>query len=138
MIPGLGDLAVALDAFAGALEVATGSLGQAVITLTRGADRPRIGNSQLASADCAGQLALLEAHRGNLREAARRASTVLAEASEEQRAGVAHAQIAMAWVHADRGELPRHGRSWSARRARSRALANRGWSSPAISSRHAC
>ena len=104
--PGLGDLAVALDGFAGALEVATGSLGQAVITLTGGADRPRIGNSQPASADCAGQLALIEAHRGNLREAARRASSVLAEASEEQRAGVAHAQIAMAWVHADRGELP--------------------------------
>ncbi len=84
----------------------TGNLNQAVITLTRGADRPRIGNSQPASADCAGQLALIEAHRGNLREAARRASSVLAEASEEQRAGVAHAQIAMAWVHADRGELP--------------------------------
>ena len=104
--PGLGDLAVVMDAFAGAVEVPTGNLNQAVITLTRGADRPRIGNSQLASADCAGQLALIEAHRGNLREAARRASSVLVEASEEQRAGVAHAQVAMAWVHTDRGELP--------------------------------
>ena len=104
--PALGDLAVILDAFAGALEVPAGNLNQAVITLMRGADGPRIGNSQLASADCAGQLALIEAHRGNLREAARRASSVLAMAAEEQRAGVAHAHLAMAWVHTDRGELP--------------------------------
>ena len=104
--PGLGDLAVILDAFTGALEVPTGNLNQAVITLSRGANAPRIGNSQLASADCAGQLALIEAYRGNLREAARRAASVLAVASVEQRGGVAHAHTAMAWVHTDRGELP--------------------------------
>ena len=65
--PGLGDLAVVMDAFAGAVEASTGNLNQAVITLTRGADRPRIGNSRLASADCAGQLAL---HRGPPRQPA--------------------------------------------------------------------
>ena len=129
--PGLGDLAVALDGFAGALEVATGSLGQAVITLTRGADRPRIGNSQPASADCAGQLALIEAYRGNLREAARRAR-LGPRRGVRGAAGRGRARSRSRWHGCTRtaGELPRRGRSWSAPRARSRALANRGSSSP--------
>ena len=117
--PSLGDLAVILDAFAGALEVPTGNLNQAVITLTRGADRPRIGNSQLASADCAGQLALIEAYRGNLREAARRASSVLAVASEEQRAGVAHAHLGDGMgAHGPRRAAPGAGAAGAQSRAR--------------------
>jgi LuxR family maltose regulon positive regulatory protein len=104
--PGLGDLAIILDAVAGALEVATGNLNQAVIALKRGADQPGTAHGRLATADCQGQLALIEAHRGNLSEAARLASSALIAASDEQRTGVTHARIAMAWVHVDRGELP--------------------------------
>ena len=103
--PGLGALAVALDAFAGAVETSTGRIDQAVVTLTRGADRPPIGHSHLASADCAGQLALIDAYRGNLCAAVYRASSVLAAASGEPWPGVAHSELALAWVHADRGEL---------------------------------
>ena len=102
----LADLTVVLDAFAGALDVSAGHLQQAVTALTRGADQPHVGNSHLASADCAGQLALLEAHRGNLRRATRRAEAALAMSGNRQRVGAEQALLALAWVNVDRGELP--------------------------------
>lgn len=100
----LEDLSVLVDALTGAVEVSTGHLDRAAVVLARGADHPVVGESRRSSTDCAGQLALLEAYRGNLGQALRRAHLVLTTAEHGQ-PGVAHAQLAVAWVHADRGEL---------------------------------
>ena len=102
----LADLTVGLDALAGAVEVSTGQLERGGTSLTRGADHPDVGHSEVASNDCAGQLALLEAYRGNLGRAAARAWAVLATAADPRLPGVAHAEIALAWVHTERAELP--------------------------------
>ena len=98
-------LSVVLDALVGAVDATAGRHGSAAAALTRGADRPG-AKCHPSRADCAGQLALLEAHRGNLAEATRRAEAALAIASSEVQAGAAHAHVALASVHADRGELP--------------------------------
>ena len=101
----LVDLAACLDAFAGAVELASGEVDPAIVTLTRGADLVGLGGgARQASLDCAGQLALLEAYLGDLDLATRRAGGVLQEAAGEPLAGVAHAHVAMAWVLAERGQ----------------------------------
>jgi LuxR family transcriptional regulator, maltose regulon positive regulatory protein len=92
-LDGLTDVAAALDAFAGAEEVSRGAHDRAAVTLARGADR---------SMDCAGQLAVLEACRGDLRRATVRARAVLAAATDDSQVGVAHARIALAWVAMER------------------------------------
>ena len=86
-----------LDAFAGAVEVSTGDLESALVTLSRGAER--------SSSDCAGQLAVLEAYRGDLgpRSGTRGSSSGMGRLGTP--AGVAHARVALAWVSVDRGAL---------------------------------
>jgi LuxR family maltose regulon positive regulatory protein len=101
---GVGELSVVLDAVAGAVRVMTGELEQATVNLTRGAAHLSSG-SHPSALDCAGQLALLDAYRGNLGAAARRATAVLSAAGSKH-AGVAHAHVALAWVHSERGEHP--------------------------------
>ncbi|HEX5086281.1 MAG TPA: LuxR C-terminal-related transcriptional regulator [Nocardioides sp.] len=97
-----GGLSVELDALAGAVCVATGELEQAAAHLARGAAQLSSGDD--AALDCAGQLALLDACRGNLDASTRRAASVLSAAADPLQAGVAHAQVALAWVHSERCE----------------------------------
>jgi LuxR family maltose regulon positive regulatory protein len=94
-----------LEAHEGALELGDGDLDHAAATLRHGA----LGVSEeclptTASLDCRGQLALLEAFLGNLRLAGRQATAVLRSASLQGCAGVAHAHLATAWIHLERGE----------------------------------
>ena len=93
----LSELSASLDGFAGAVEVSTGDVESALVTLSRGAER--------SSTDCVGQLAVLEAHRGDLRAAERHARLALREGSADAGAGAAHAAVALAWVSVDRGAL---------------------------------
>ena len=100
----LADLAVCLDALTGALELTQGRLDRAIVSLTWGADLVG-GGGHRAALDCAGQLAVLEAHLGNLDQAVQRAERVLIAADGEHLAGVTHAHLALAWVHVERGQL---------------------------------
>jgi|tagenome__1003787_1003787.scaffolds.fasta_scaffold20985398_4 LuxR family maltose regulon positive regulatory protein len=100
---GIADLSILLDAYAGAAHLMSGQVEHAAATLTRGAGHLSVACHPSAG-DCSGQLALLDAYRGNLREAARRASVLLAGAAGEPRAWVAHAHVALAWVHVERGD----------------------------------
>jgi LuxR family maltose regulon positive regulatory protein len=97
-------LSVVLDAYSGAVDLMAGRVEQAAVALKRGADDRPIA-SRSSSADCAGQLALLEAYRGNLTEATRRATAAFSIGTGEGHSGVAHAHVAIAWVHVERGEL---------------------------------
>ena len=92
----LEDLSAGLDAFEGAAHLASGDHERAAVVLARGADR--------GSLDCAGQLAVVEARRGDLSEAERHARLVLA-AGTGGSVGALHARTALAWVCVDRGEL---------------------------------
>jgi LuxR family transcriptional regulator, maltose regulon positive regulatory protein len=94
-----------VDAQLGALAVYDGDLDHASRLLTRGALGAGTSPTGLAArADCTGQLALLEAYRGNLRRAAHHASSLLAKEPDGAAVGVVHAHLAMAWVHLERSE----------------------------------
>jgi LuxR family maltose regulon positive regulatory protein len=99
------DFSCLLDAQMGALEAWSGDLHAAAVTLTRGAAGAAAATARSARADCEGQLALVEAVRGNLGRATRCASSVLAEADGCAQAGVVPARLARAWVQLERGEL---------------------------------
>jgi LuxR family maltose regulon positive regulatory protein len=99
------ELLAMLDAHVGALELCHGRLDRAEATLRRGAaDATEEQGTSGRPLDCLGQLALLEGFRGNLRQAERQATAVLRGSPPEAHAGVAHAHLAMAWVHLDRAE----------------------------------
>ena len=101
----LPGLVVMLDAHVGSLLVCGGRLGEAARVLGRGADSvgaARAGSA--ARADCLGQLALVEAVRGDLRKAAGDAALVLEGAADSAPAGVVPAQLAAVWVHLARGD----------------------------------
>ena len=99
------ELAPCVDAQLGAIAVYGGDLDQASLLLTRGALGAGTSPAGLAArADCTGQLALLEAYRGNLRRAAHHASELLAKEADGAAVGVVHAHLAMAWVHLARSE----------------------------------
>jgi LuxR family maltose regulon positive regulatory protein len=101
----LPGLSVMLDAHAGSLLVCAGRLHDAARVLTRGADSPAESRAgRAARADCLGQLALVEAVRGDLRCALRDARLVLEEAGDSAPAGVVPAHLAAAWVHLARGD----------------------------------
>ena len=107
----LPGLVVMLDAHVGSLLVCGGRLDEAARVLTRGADSAADSRAgRAARADCLGQLALVEAVRGDLRRAARDARLVLEEAGDSAPAGVVPAHLAEAWVHLARGdaEAARH------------------------------
>ncbi len=92
-------------AHVGALELCAGDLEQAQVTLQQGVLRASGGDSPgTAPIDCLGQLALLEAFRGDLCAAKRRADAVLGIVGDTPRAGVAHAHLAIGWVHLERDE----------------------------------
>ena len=65
----LPELPVLLDAHLGSLQLLSGGLQEAAHTLARGAAASGVPDECAARADCEGQLALLEAFRGNLRRA---------------------------------------------------------------------
>jgi LuxR family maltose regulon positive regulatory protein len=101
------ELCTLLDAHVGALELAAGDLARAEVTLRHGAAGASGQNSMSTAAlDCLGQLALLEGFRGNLRQSDRHAGAVLKRPTvpPARCAGVAHAHLATAWVHLERGE----------------------------------
>ena len=101
----LPGLVVMLDAHVGSLLVCGGRLDEAARVLTRGADSAADSRAgRAARADCLGQLALVEAVRGDLRRAARDAQFVLEEAGDSAPAGVVPAHLAEAWVHLARGD----------------------------------
>lgn len=101
----LPELSVLLDAQLGSLQLLAGRLHEAALTLARGASAPAVHDGCRARQDCAGQLALLEAFRGNLRRATLHADHVLEVAETSGSAGVTHAHLAHAWVHLERDEL---------------------------------
>ena len=101
----LPELPVLLDAHLGSLKLLAGRLHEAAHTLARGAATPVASDACGARADCEGQLALLEAFRGNLRRATRHADRVLDVSDETGRPGVTHAHLAHACVHLERYEL---------------------------------
>jgi LuxR family maltose regulon positive regulatory protein len=101
----LPELPVLLDAHLGSLQLMAGHLHVAAHTLARGAATPVASAACGARADCEGQLALLEAFRGNLRRATGHADRVLDLTDETSRPGVTHALLAHAWVHLERDEL---------------------------------
>ncbi len=99
------ELCTMLEAGVGALELGRGDLARAEVTLRHGAvDVPGEDLMSPARRDCLGQLALLEAFRGNLRHADRQAAAVLTSATPGRCTGVAHAHLATAWGHLERGE----------------------------------
>jgi LuxR family maltose regulon positive regulatory protein len=101
-VPGLS---VMLDAHLGALEMSRGRSDSAIRALVRGADAAVDSTTgRAARADCLGQLALVEAFRGDLRRAARDAQLVLEGCADTAPAGAVHAHLANAWVHLERGE----------------------------------
>ena len=101
----LPGLVVMLDAHVGSLLVCGGRLGEAARVLGRGADSVGAARaSSAARADCVGQLALVEAVRGDLRKAAGDAALVLEAAADSAPAGVVPAQLAAVWVHLARGD----------------------------------
>ena len=98
-------LSLMLDAHLGALEMSRGRSDVALRVLVRGADAAADSSAgRAARADCLGQLALVEAFRGDLRDAARDAQLLLEDCSDAAPAGVVHAHLANAWVHLERGE----------------------------------
>ena len=101
----LPGLVVMLDAHVGSLLVCGGRLDEAARVLTRGADSAADSRAgRAARADCLGQLALVEAVRGDLRRAARDARLVLERAVDGAPAGVVPAHLALAWVHLAQGD----------------------------------
>ena len=76
---------------------ANGRLVEAGQAFRRVVDR----SGDTAHLDCAGHLALVEACRGNLRQASTHAERVLALATGPD-AGVASAHLALAWIHIER------------------------------------
>ena len=101
----LPGLSLMLDAHLGALEMSRGRTDVAMRVLVRGADAAADSSAgRAARADCLGQLALVEAFRGDLRGAARDARLVLDDCTDAAPAGVVHAHLANAWVHLERGE----------------------------------
>ncbi|MET0999888.1 MAG: LuxR C-terminal-related transcriptional regulator [Marmoricola sp.] len=99
------ELFTMLEASVGALELCNGDVNRAEVTLRHGAvGAPGENTTSSAPLDCLGQLALLEAYRGNLRQAERLAAALLKSAGPSPWAGVAHAHLATAWVHLERGE----------------------------------
>ena len=99
------ELLTLVEAHVGALELSNGQLCRAESTLRHGAaaETAEPGTSG-SSLDCLGQLALLSGFRGNLRQAERQAAGVLKHTPAQGHAGVAHAHLAMAWVHLHRAE----------------------------------
>ncbi|HWM74034.1 MAG TPA: LuxR C-terminal-related transcriptional regulator [Nocardioides sp.] len=103
----LDGLATALDAHIGALEVNQGRLDHAVFRLAHGAESPVAAPAHRAAlADCAGQLALIEAFRGNLELATRHGGVARAiqDMDGSAETGGEHALLASAWVHLERGK----------------------------------
>lgn len=96
------DLLSTVEAHAGALLVCRGDLDRAAVVLGRGHALAATGTSA-AGLDCLAQLALLEASRGDLRLAERRAGEVLKHV-EVSLEGTAQAHLALAWVHLERAE----------------------------------
>jgi LuxR family transcriptional regulator, maltose regulon positive regulatory protein len=96
------ELSLILDATTAAVDAARGEHDRAALSLAHGADAA--GTRRLGGwSDCVGQLALVEAYRGDLRSATFHAAQVLAVSNEDVWAGVAQAHTAMAWVQVDRG-----------------------------------
>ena len=99
-------VATVLDAHIGALEVNRGRLDHAVFRLAHGAEGPVDAPAHWAVlADCAGQLALIEAFRGNLELATRHGDVARASQGMDGSTGIVgeHALLASAWVHLERG-----------------------------------
>jgi LuxR family maltose regulon positive regulatory protein len=91
-----------VEAHAGALLLSRGDVDRAAVVLERGHALAETG-ATAAALDCLGQLALLEASRGDLRKAERQAGEVLKHAGASS-AGTAQAHLAAAWVHLERAE----------------------------------
>ncbi len=96
------ELLSTVEAQAGALLLCRGDVDRAAVVLGRGHALAAAGDSA-AALDCLGQLALLEASRGDLRLAERHAGEVLKQA-EVSLEGTAQARLALAWVHLERAE----------------------------------
>ena len=97
----------------GAVELWPGHLDEAVRFLDAGVDAATGPGGEHERAVCLGDLALVEALRGQLRHAAQLAGQAVALAADEQRPpqhpGPA-ALAALAWVHVERDELREAGR----------------------------
>jgi LuxR family maltose regulon positive regulatory protein len=103
----IGELSAVLDAHIGALETNVGRLEAAASRLAHGAQGPVTGEAHRAAlVDCAGQLALIEAYRGNLELAARYAGTAHEDAVEGSTGGEA-VLLADVWLHLERGHATR-------------------------------
>ena len=104
-----GELTVVLDAQIGALEVNRGRLDRAAARLAHGAQAPVRGDTHRAAlADCAGQLALIEAFRGNLELAARYADIAHRhEDAVDTPPRAEHVLRADMWVQLERGDAAR-------------------------------
>lgn len=105
--PPIGELSVVLDAHIGALEVNRGRLEAAASRLAHGAQGPVADQSHRAAlVDCAGQLALIEAYRGNLELATRYAGAAHEDAIDGA-TGAEHVLLADLWLHLERGHAAR-------------------------------
>ena len=106
-------LAPLLHAHLAAFDLANGASDRTKVTLERGArafrSRPRHDAepaTQLAAADCLGQLAWIEAVGGSLTSALHRAAEVLtARPADSCEVGVVYAQLATIWCQISRIEL---------------------------------
>jgi LuxR family maltose regulon positive regulatory protein len=99
------ELSSLLDVCVAATELLRGSVDEAAATLRRHVQRSVGGPaSRAARTDCAGQLALIEAFRGNLRVSERLVDSVLHGPGDESGPGALHAHLASAWIHLERVE----------------------------------
>jgi LuxR family transcriptional regulator, maltose regulon positive regulatory protein len=107
------ELSPLIDYHTAGFELLKGNVETARLTLRRGAGHlpsEPDGDSSPAEhrirADCAGQLAWLDAFCGELRRATRYATSVLTDRqADSSEPGVNFAHLATAWVHLERGEV---------------------------------
>ena len=101
------ELAGMLAAHEGAFLMGKGDLAGAVVALEPvDPAGPWCPAEAVATTECIGLLAWLEAVRGNLTAANRHAADVLtSRPADGDEVGVGFAQLAAAWVHVERGEL---------------------------------
>jgi LuxR family maltose regulon positive regulatory protein len=98
----LGELSPTIEANVGSLHVSAGRLHRAVTALTRGSQER---DASPERDDCLGRLAHVEAVMGDLRRAGRHAALVGSAAPDSLATGVAHAQLARAWISLERADF---------------------------------
>jgi LuxR family transcriptional regulator, maltose regulon positive regulatory protein len=101
------EISLLLATHEAAFAMATGDFARAMAVLPSAALVSMGSEAEaVAATECIGLLAWLEALRGNLTDAGRHAAEVLRiRPADGNEVGVGYAQLAVAWVHLERGEL---------------------------------